>query len=179
MNKLFFMLLLVWGVQTGCGYHVLRGDKVLGHVKLAIAPIHEPTVIGISTVLTRHIETELLQQGLTIVDDDSSAPLRLLIELKNPRTTTTVISSIDRGVPVYRESLTLVASIQDTATGQTQWTTQLSENDLFKQDADTDGDTALLTEASRQRTLDRLARLFALELSGRMLVASLPANEAN
>jgi len=179
MNKLFFMLLLVLGVQAGCGYHVLRGDKILGHTKLAIAPIHEPTVIGISTVLTRHIETKLLQQGLTIVADDSSAPLRLLIELKNPRTTTTVISSINRGVPLYRESLTLIASIQDTTTGQTKWTTQLSQNDLFRQDTDADGDTALLTEAGRQRALDRLAQLFALELSGRILVASLPENEAN
>ncbi len=172
-------MLLLMGVQAGCGYQVLRGDQVLGHSKLAIAPIHEPTVIGISTVLTRHIETELLQQGLTIVDDDASAPLRLLIELKNPRTSTTIISSIDRGVPIYRESLTLLATLQDTSTGQTKWQTQLSQNDLFRQETGADGDTALLTEAGRRRALDRLAQRFALELSSRILVASLPTNEAN
>ena len=73
----------------------------------------------------------------------------------------------------------MIASLRDTATGQIQWRTQLSENELFKQDTDTNGDTALLTEAGRRRALDRLARLFALELSGQILVASLPTNEAN
>ena len=174
----FLLMLVFLGLQTGCGYHVMRGDKVLGHSEISIAPIEEPTVIGMSTVLTRHIETELLQQGLTIVANNTDAPLQLIIELKNPRTSTTVISSIDGGVPVYRESLTLIASLRETATGQTQWSTRLSQNDLFQQEADAQGDTALLTEAGRQRALDRLARLFALELSGRILVASLPEEEA-
>ena len=178
MNKCIMMLLLL-GLQTACGYQVLRGDKILGHSELAIAPIHEPTVIGISTALAQHLETQLLQQGLTVVNDDAQAPLRLLIELKNPRTTTTVISSIDGGVPVYQESLTVMASLRDTATGEIRWRTQLSETDLFKQETDNTGDTALLTETGRRRALERLARLFALELSGRMLVASLPTNEAN
>lgn len=174
----FLLMLVFLGLQAGCGYHVMRGDKVLGHSQISIAPIGEPTVIGISTALTRHIETELLQQGLTIVDDNTDAPLQLVVELKDPRTSTTVISSIDGGVPVYRESLTLIASLRETATGQTQWSTTLSQNDLFQQEADAQGDTALLTEAGRQRALDRLARLFALELSGRILVASLPEKEA-
>ena len=87
--KRFFVMLFLMGLQTACGYQVLRGDKLLGHSELAIAPIHEPTAIGISTALTRHLETQLLQQGLTVVKDDAQAPLRLLIELKNPRTTTT------------------------------------------------------------------------------------------
>jgi|MDSW01.2.fsa_nt_gb hypothetical protein len=174
----FLLMLVFLGLQAGCGYHVIRGDKVLGHSEISIAPIAEPTVIGMSTALTRHIETELLQQGLTIADDITDAPLQLVIELKNPRTSTTVISSIDGGVPVYRESLTLIASLRETATGQTQWSTKLSQNDLFQQEADAQGDTALLTEAGRQRALERLARLFALELSGRILVASLPEEEA-
>ena len=178
MSKILLISLLL-SLPTACGYQVLRGDTVLGHSEISIAPIHEPTVIGISTALARHIETELLQQGLTIVDDNADAPLRLLIELKNPGTSTTVISSIDGGVPVYRESLTLVASLRNPTNGQTQWRTQLSQNDLFQQETDADGDTALLTEAGRRRALERLARLFALELSSRILVASLPANEAN
>ena len=178
MNKILVMIVLV-GIQVGCGYQVLRGDQVLGHAKLSIAPITEPSVIGITTALTRHIHTELLSQGLSIVDDDAESPLRLVIELKNPRTSTTVISSVDAGVALYQQSLTVVASLQEPVSGQTHWATKISARELFRQEADGNGDTALLTEAGRRRALDRLARLFALELSGRILVASLSKDEAN
>ena len=177
--KHLLLVFLLLGLQVGCGYQVLRGDTVLGHSQLAIAAIHEPTVIGITSTLTRHLHTELLKQGLTLVEDDPSAPLRLVIQLKDPKTTTTVISSVDAAVPVYQESLTLIASLQDPSTGTTHWTTRLAQDELFKQEADETGDTALLTEAGRKRALDRLARRFALELSGRLLVASLSTHEAN
>jgi len=177
MKKVMFILGLVC-VQASCGYQLLRGDTLLGHSELSIATIQEPSVIGISTLLTRHLEERLLENGLNIVADSATAPLILEISLKNPRTSTTIISSIDRGVPTYHETLTLEATIKDTSNGKTRWSVRLSEQDLFRQETDASGDTALLTEAGRQRALDRIARRFALELSNRMLVASLAKDEA-
>ena len=177
MKKVMFILGLVC-VQASCGYQLLRGDTLLGHSELSIATIQEPSVIGISTLLTRHLEERLLENGLNIVADSATAPLILEIALKNPRTSTTIISSIDRGVPTYRETLTLEATIKETSNGKTRWSVRLSEQDLFRQETDASGDTALLTEAGRQRALDRIARRFALELSNRMLVASLAKDEA-
>ena len=177
MKKVMLILGLVC-VQASCGYQLLRGDTLLGHSELSIATIQEPSVIGISTLLTRHLEERLLENGLNIVAESASAPLILEIALKNPRTSTTIISSIDRGVPTYRETLTLEATIKDTSNGKTRWSVRISEQDLFRQETDASGDTALLTEAGRQRALDRIARRFALELSNRMLVASLAKDEA-
>ena len=163
---------------TGCGYQIIGGDKLLGHSEITITTIQEPSVIGITTLLTRHLEERLLEQGLKVVPDDATAPLKLVIELKHPRTSATVISSIDRGIPTYRESLTLIASIQDTANGNTQWSVRLSQEELFRQETNNTDDAALLTEAGRRRALDRMARQFALELSNRMLLASLPEDKA-
>jgi hypothetical protein len=174
----FILILGLLGIQAGCGYLVLRGDTLLGYSEISIANIEEPSVIGITTLLTRHLEERLLENGLTIVSNDGSSPLILEISLKNPRTSTTIISSIDRGVPTYRESLTLQASLKETASGQIRWQTRLTQRDLFRQETNEAGDTALLTEAGRQRSLDRIARRFALELSNRMLVASLAKDEA-
>lgn len=177
MKKAMFILGLLF-VQAGCGYQVVRSNILLGHSDISIAAIEEPSVVGITTLLTRHLEERLLENGLNIIADPASAPLILEIALKNPRTSTTIISSIDRGVPTYREALTLHASLKDTSSGQTRWQVRLSEQDLFRQETDTAGDTALLTEAGRHRALDRMARRFALELSNRMLVASLARDEA-
>ena len=177
MKKIIVILGLLC-LQVSCGYQVLRGDQLLGHSAISIATIQEPSVIGITTLLTRHLEERLLENGLNVIADPASSPLILEIALKNPRTSTTIISSIDRGVPTYREELTLHASIKDASSGQTRWQVRLSEQDLFRQETDSEGDTALLSEAGRHRALDRMARRFALELSNRMLVASLAKDEA-
>ena len=72
MKKVMFILGLVC-VQASCGYQLLRGDTLLGHSELSIATIQEPSVIGISTLLTRHLEERLLENGLNIVADSATA----------------------------------------------------------------------------------------------------------
>ena len=61
-------------VQVSCGYQVLRGNTLLGHSDISIAAIEEPSVIGITTLLTRHLEERLLENGLNIIADGWQEP---------------------------------------------------------------------------------------------------------
>lgn len=155
---------------TACGYQMVHTNRVLGQTSIAIAPILEPSVVGISSLLTQEFEQRLLFHGLQVVPDNGSAPLRLVVTLRNPRTTATAISSVDKGVPTYREIITMDAKLVDTATGQSKWNTRLTSEEMFRQE--TTADSTLLTDAGRIRALHRLATHFAVELCDRIFLAS-------